>query len=237
MSTLLAGRIQATYKTLHLNCDKPPCIFRNVIKPLFLCRYAKKRKTAVKLLMDFETLGKKDDIVLVKPGYMRHRLYPQRIADYYIHKGRKEIQEGQKQIHLLSKGGQLTLAIYGTGYSSVIRGVPSSIAKDDQYVTQYFGEIQRKMATLNHINRLVFKQKPIENADNDSSEIQEPVTVEHVYRKIRYEHGITFNTDDMELQGDGTSGQIQQPGEYNCNFCFREIEIKVPVKIVVEKDV
>ncbi|RHZ79604.1 hypothetical protein Glove_143g32 [Diversispora epigaea] len=230
MSILLSSRTLTTFKTLHLNCDKPPNVFRNVIKPLFITRNTKKRKIVIKLLRDHETLGKKDDIVYVKPGYMRHRLYPQRIANYYIRKGSDIETEGQKQIHLLAKGGQLTLAIHGTGYSPVVKGVPRSIANDDQYVTLYFEEIQKKIAKLRHLEKLEFNRISAEK--DDPKIIRDSVGTLDIAYKIKEKCDLSFNQDDIEFQND--NDKITRAGDYICNFCFRDIDMKIPVKVSIK---
>ncbi|ORX99185.1 hypothetical protein K493DRAFT_348760 [Basidiobolus meristosporus CBS 931.73] len=43
-----------------------------------------KKGIEIKLLADVKNLGKKDDIVTVKPGHMRDDLFPKRLAEYVV---------------------------------------------------------------------------------------------------------------------------------------------------------
>ncbi|CAG8456544.1 9123_t:CDS:2 [Diversispora eburnea] len=160
----------------------------------------------------------------------KHRLYPQRIANYYIRRGSDIETEGQKQIHLLAKGGQLTLAIHGTGYSPVVKGVPRSIANDDQYVTLYFEEIQKKIAKLRHLEKLEFNRMSAEK--EDTKIIRDSVGTLDVAYQIREKCDLSFNQDDIEFQYD--NDKITRAGDYICNFCFRDIDMKIPVKISIK---
>ncbi|CAG8501007.1 24402_t:CDS:2 [Racocetra persica] len=147
---------------------------------------------------------------------MRHRLYPNRIADYYIPKGPKEnkSEDGKKQIHLLAKGGQITLALY------------------DRYVMQYFHELQKTLSKLNHSRHLIF-QRESANDPNDRSILKKPVTRDDIINQIKESLNLSININDIEFQPD-ISDMIQNSGNYTCFVMFREIEHKVPLKIVVE---
>ncbi|CAG8730008.1 3139_t:CDS:2, partial [Dentiscutata heterogama] len=82
-----------TLKIIQLNNDKPPKIFRKALELSFFSRNARKRKIAVQLIQPLSSLGNKGDIVKVSPGYMRHRLYPNRVANYYIPRPRNRLSE------------------------------------------------------------------------------------------------------------------------------------------------
>ncbi|CAG8641827.1 509_t:CDS:2, partial [Racocetra fulgida] len=160
---------------------------------------------------------------------MRHKLYPDRIANYYIPKGPKEnkSEDGKKQIHLLAKGGQITLALYGQPYKS---GKKLRESDDDRYVMQYFHELQKTLSKLNHSRHLIF-QRESANDPNDLSILKKPVTRDDIINQIKESLNLSININDIEFQQD-ISDMIQNSGNYTCFVMFREIEHKVPLKIV-----
>ncbi|CAG8452869.1 28312_t:CDS:2 [Dentiscutata erythropus] len=197
MSILLSSRLLTTLKIIQLNNDKPPKIFRKALELSFFSRNARKRKIAVQLIQPLSSLGNK--------GYMRHRLYPNRFANYYIPRGPKEneSEDGKKQIHLLAKGGQITLALYGQPYKS-----------------------------LNHSCHLIFERESARDP-NDLSVLKSPVTREDIVDKIKESLGLSININDIEFHQD-ISKMIQNSGNHTCFVTFREIDYKVPLKVVVQ---
>ncbi|CAG8532469.1 hypothetical protein C2G38_2168128 [Gigaspora rosea] len=230
MSILLSSRPLTTLKIIQLNNDKPPKIFRKALESSFFSRNARKRKIAVQLIQPLSSLGNKGDIVKVSPGYMRHRLYPNRVANYYIPRGPKEnnSEDGKKQIHLLAKSGQITLALFGQPYKSGKKLHES----DNQYVMQYFHDLQKTLSKLNHSRHFIFERESAKDP-NDLSILKSPVTREDIVDKIKESLDLSININDIEFQQD-ISNMIQNSGNHTCFVSFREIDHKVPLKLVVQ---
>ncbi|CAG8472376.1 28627_t:CDS:2 [Gigaspora margarita] len=203
MSILLSSRPLTTLKIIQLNNDKPPKIFRKALESSFFSRNVRKRKIAVQLIQPLSSLG---------------------------NKGPKENKsdDGKKQIHLLAKSGQITLALFGQPYKSGKKLHES----DNQYVMQYFHDLQKTLSKLNHSRHFIFERESAKDP-NDLSILKSPVTREDIVDKIKESLNLSININDIEFQQD-ISNMIQNSGNHTCFVTFREIDHKVPLKLVVQ---
>ncbi|CAG8689201.1 3830_t:CDS:2 [Funneliformis caledonium] len=230
MSTLLSNRTITTSKSVQIISNKSSNLFVNLLESRIFSRTAKYRKVTIELLTPVKNLGEKGEIVKVKPGYMRNDLYPSRKANYFIPtvgKNKSLQSKGPSQIHQIAKGGQITLAILGRSYADKKKNAPR--------VLQYFEEIQKKVAILNHIPSLDF-DRDLDGDLNIPTKLQNPVKLEDILNRVKSGYNMIFNLDDIEFH-ENNSGEIHRTGDYKCLFHFREIQIKVPVKIVVKPSI
>ncbi|GBB85160.1 hypothetical protein RclHR1_11710002 [Rhizophagus clarus] len=230
MSTLLSNRTLTTFKNIQILPNKSESLFVNLIASKIFSRAAKYRKITIELLEPVKNLGNEGDIVKVKPGYMRNDLYPNRKANYFIPtKGKNKLSrsEGPSQIHQLSKGGQITLAVLGKPYIDKKNNAPK--------VLKYFKETQKKIAILNHIPSLTF-ECDLDGDVNNPTKLKDPVKLEYVLDRIKSEHNISMNLEDIEFH-EINSSEIDLTGNYKCLFHFREIQHSVSVKIVVKPSI
>lgn len=49
---------------------------------------------------------------------------------------------------------------------------------------------------------------------------------------VKDKYDLSFNLDDIEFRGD--NDKITKAGDYICDFCFRDIDLKVPVKLSIK---
>jgi len=107
--------------------------------------------------------------------------------------------------------------------------------KNAPRVLQYFKEIQKKIAILNHIPSLDF-DCDLDGDLNVPTKLKNPVKLEDILNRIKNSYDITLNLNDIEFH-EINSDEIHWTGNYKCLFNFREIQHKVPVKIIVRPSI
>ncbi|CAB4406562.1 unnamed protein product [Rhizophagus irregularis] len=230
MSTLLSNRTLTTFRNAQIISNKSANLFVNLLDSKIFSRAVRYRKVSIELLEHVKNLGNEGNIVKVKPGYMRNDLYPNRKANYYIPtKGKNKLlqSEGPSQIHQISKGGQITLAVLGKSYVDKKNNAPK--------VLKYFKETQKKIAILNHIPSLTF-ECDLDGDANNPTKLRNSVKLEDILNRIKSEYFISLNLDDIEFH-ETNSSEINRTGDYKCLFHFREIQHTISVKIIVKPSI
>ncbi|CAJ0626406.1 2134_t:CDS:2 [Entrophospora sp. SA101] len=207
------------FKKLPFKQSKTPLLIRS--------SHERKQKIPVELLKPDPKLGNPGDVVYVWPGYMRHALFPKRMANYYILEGKvKKTLQSPEEMYKLFSGGHITLALLGKSYDRKEKNKEKL-----EFLLKYFHDLLTKLSILNHIPTITFECQ-LANAARSTTELKRPLKLEEVLGKIQEYGDIVIDKSNAKWQNID-SNEIIRIGKYVCLVSVNEVNKTVPIKVEV----
>eukprot|EP00210_Caulerpa_lentillifera_P008718 g8316.t1 len=157
-------------------------------------RGSSRRRVLIKLTKDVKHLGKQDDIVYVKPGHMRHDLYPSRKAVYALSTDHPTAQSRPPRV-----GTRSFINVY---FSTVqVMNLPSNEELVYDQVDQVVDRLTKKV--------LEIRLAPLKH---DQDKTNPPLTTEMLANFIKQKMKIVISPTLLSLESPITeSGTYQIP--------------------------